>query len=70
VGYNRKKFVSHHEIVFRCIPQQKKTSSVAQWMKTFSVSSPQWKKNSSVVSHNRKNRFRCIPQRQKNVKLE
>ncbi len=28
VGYNRKKFVCHPEIVLRCIPQRKKSSSV------------------------------------------
>jgi hypothetical protein len=28
VGYNRKKFVCHTEIVLRCIPQREKSSSV------------------------------------------
>jgi hypothetical protein len=31
---------------------------------------PTAEKNSSVVSHNRKNLFQCIPQQQKNIKLK
>jgi hypothetical protein len=68
VGYNRKKFICHPEIVLRCIPQQKKSSSVVSHHggkpsplyptpeKTLPLY-PTTEKSSSVVSHSGKKTY-------------
>jgi len=62
VGYNRKKFVCHPEIVLRCIPQRKKSSSVVSHnVGKPSPLYPTAEKNSSVVSHNGKKPLSLYP---------
>jgi hypothetical protein len=58
VGYNRTKFVCHPEIILRCIPQQKKSSSVVSHnVGKPSPLYPTAEKNLFVVSHNGKKPF-------------
>jgi hypothetical protein len=76
VGYNRKKFICHPEIVLRCIPQQKKSSSVVSHNggkpsplyptpeKTLPLY-PTTEKTFSVVSHSGKKRTTLMASRKK-----
>ncbi len=67
VGYNRKKSVCHLEIVFRCIPQRKKSSSVVSHNGGKpSPLYPTAEKNSSVKSHNGKKPVPLYPTTAKN----
>ncbi len=56
VGYSRKKFVSHPEIVVPCI---------LQWKKNFFRCIPQWRKTFSIVSHYARNAAELYPTMEK-----
>jgi hypothetical protein len=71
VGYNRKKFVCHPEIVLHCIPQLKKSSSVVSHKGGKpSPLYPTAEKKPSVVSHNGKKPLPLYPTMAKNIKLK
>jgi hypothetical protein len=57
VGYSEKKIVSHPEIVIRCIPQWRKTSSAVSH-------------NEEKPSPTQEMLLYCIPQQQDNLKLK